>query len=103
MRKACPREGGDRASCRRVGEIFARDFAHPTIPAMLGSASIEGAPSWPMDSSALAPLLLLGKPELAIGLRKKYFFSTSEEWFPRRAGDIAQRAVGTARRSSSAP
>ena len=63
------------------GEIFARDFAHPTISATLAAASIEGAPSWPMDSSALAPLLLLGKPEPAVSLRKKYFFELREAGF----------------------
>ena len=34
-----------------------------------------------MDSSALAPLLLLGKPEPAISLRKKYFFELREAGF----------------------
>ena len=53
----------------------------PTIPAMLAVASIEAAPSWPMDSSALAPLLLLGKPEPAVSLRKKYFFELREAGF----------------------
>ena len=53
----------------------------PTIPAMLAATSIEGAPSWSMDSSALAPLLLLGKPEPAISLRKKYFFELREAGF----------------------
>jgi hypothetical protein len=43
--------------------------------------SIEGALSWPMDSSARAPLLLLGKPEPAVSLRKKYFFELRETGF----------------------
>jgi hypothetical protein len=34
-----------------------------------------------MDSSALAPLLLLGKPEPAVSLRKKYFFELREALF----------------------
>jgi hypothetical protein len=34
-----------------------------------------------MDSSALAPLLLLGKPEPAVSLGKKYFFELREAGF----------------------
>jgi hypothetical protein len=80
LREPCPRAALVRVGTARAASGAPR-LCPPYDPRQLAAASIDGAPSGPMDSSALAPLLLLGKPEPAVSLRKKYFLELREARF----------------------